>query len=275
MIVMLHSAVPTPSSIYVFDLDGVMYLGDTPIPYATEAVQRVSGAGKTAYFLTNNSGRTRQSYQEKLRAVNGLEAPIERIFTSAYATALYLHQPGALRHTAFVIGESGLAQEIEEVGNLNVVTIPDSVSPSDIDYVIVGIDRQFSYDKLRFAHAAIMRGRAEFIATNRDATFPTEVGEIPGGGSLVAALATCTGREPTTIGKPEPHALEAILRSAGVSAAECTIVGDRLDTDIAVGKRVGGHTVLVLTGVTSRETAEAAPDAWRPDEIIGDLRELI
>jgi HAD superfamily hydrolase (TIGR01457 family) len=267
--------VPNPSSIYVFDLDGVMYLGDTAIPHATEAVRKLSDAGNRVYYLTNNSGRTRRSYQDKLRTVNGLDVPLDRIFTSAYATALYLRHPGSERHTAFVIGEPGLAQELEEVGNLKVFTIPDSAAPKDIHYVIVGIDRQFSYDKLRFAHAAIVRGGAQFIATNRDATFPTELGEIPGGGSLVAAVAECTGHVPITIGKPEPHALEAILRSAGVSATDCTVVGDRLDTDIAVGKRVGADTVLVLTGVTSRETAESAPDQWRPDKIIGDLRELV
>lgn len=273
--VMLHSEVLSSCSTYVFDLDGVMYLGDTPIPHASETVQRLIDAEKSVYFLTNNSGRTRASYQEKLRAVNGLDVPVDRIFTSAYATALYLqHRDGSPR-SAFIIGEAGLAQELAEVGGLKVLTTPDSAPPDSIDYIVVGIDRQFSYDKLRFAHAAITQGHAQFIATNRDATFPMENGEIPGGGSLVAAVATAVGREPITIGKPEPHAYEAILRFAGVSAAESTMVGDRLDTDIAVGKRAGARTVLVLTGVTSREAASSAPDAWRPDKIIGDLRELI
>jgi phosphoglycolate/pyridoxal phosphate phosphatase family enzyme len=261
--------------IYVFDLDGVMYLGDTPIPYATDAVHRLLNAGQSVYFLTNNSGRTRSSYQEKLQVVNGLDVPVDRIFTSAYATALYLQQKQQPQRSAFVIGEAGLAQELEEVGNLRVITVPDSVPYDQIDYIIVGIDRQFSYDKLRFAHAAITRGHAEFIATNRDATFPMEIGEIPGGGSLVAAVATATSREPITIGKPETHAYEAILRSAGVSAAQSTMVGDRLDTDIAVGKRAGACTVLVLTGVTSRSAAISAPEVWRPDRIIGDLRDLV
>lgn len=262
-------------SVYVFDLDGVMYLGDTAIPYAAEAVRRLNDANKSVYFLTNNSGRTRISYQQKLKDVNGIDVPVESIFTSAYATALYLKQSGAAGRSAFVIGEAGLAQELEEVGHLRVFTTPDSTDPTQIDYVIVGIDRQFTYDKLRFAHAAITRGHAEFIATNRDATFPMEVGEIPGGGSLVASLACATSREPITIGKPEPHAYEAILRSAGVSAAESIMVGDRLDTDIAVGRRAGAQTVLVLTGVTSRIVADSAPEMWRPDMIIGDLRSLI
>ena len=177
-------------SVYVFDLDGVMYLGDTAIPYASEAVNRLREAGKQVYYLTNNSGRTRADYCAKLASVNGLIVPESAIFTSAYATALYLKQRGAAGRSAYVIGEPGLAAELSASGGLQCITQPDSVDPGDIDYVVMGIDRQFTYDKLRFAHAALTRGHAQFIATNRDATFPLEVGEIPGGGSLVAALAT-------------------------------------------------------------------------------------
>ena len=261
-------------SVYVFDLDGVLYLGETAIPYAAEAVRRLQNDGKHVYFLTNNSGKTRADYRKKLADVNGLDVPESAIFTSAYATALYLKQRGAAGRSVFVIGEPGLAAELSASGGLVPITQPDSADVNDIDYVVVGIDKQFTYDKLRFAHAAITRGHAQFIATNRDATFPMETGEIPGGGSLVAALATATGREPTTIGKPETHAYEAILDAAGVTAAASVMVGDRLDTDIAVGRRAGAGTVLVLTGVTSLEKAQAAPREWRPDRIIGDLREL-
>lgn len=263
----------TPT-VYVFDLDGVLYLGETAIPHAADAVRRLQDSGKAVYFLTNNSGRTRADYVEKLARVNALVVPESSIFTSAYATALYLKARGAAGKSVFVIGEPGLAQELAESGAMRTVTIPDSVPPGDINYVVVGIDRQFTYDKLRFAHAAITRGTAQFIATNRDSTFPMETGEIPGGGSLVAALATAAGREPITIGKPQTHAYEAILQAAQLPAAQSVMVGDRLDTDIAVGKRAGAQTVLVLTGVTSRETADAAPPEWTPDTIIGDLRQL-
>lgn len=261
--------------IYVFDLDGVMYLGDTAIPHAADAVRRLGTQNKPVYFLTNNSGRTRADYCEKLAQVNGLDIAESQIFTSAYATALYLKAQGAANKTAFVIGEAGLASELEAVGGLRAVRVPDSVPPTDIDYVVMGIDRQFTYDKLRFAHAAITRGHAQFVATNRDSTFPMETGEIPGGGSLVAALATATGREPLTIGKPETHAYEAILQTANVPAAQSIMIGDRLDTDIAVGCRAGAKTVLVLTGVTSAKQAQAAVPPFVPDLIIGDLRELI
>ena len=273
--IMLHFPVLDITTTYVFDLDGVMYLGDTPIPYATETVERLSSAGKRVYFLTNNSGKTRHSYRDKLLQVNGLEVPVDTIYTSAYATALYLrdHRAAAGR-TVFVIGEAGLAQELEETGGLRAVTVPFLRPSSEIDFVVVGIDRNFTYEKLRYAHEAVTQGHAEFIATNRDATFPMEHGEIPGGGSLVASVATACGRDPLTIGKPEPHAYEAILEAASVSAGQSIMIGDRLDTDIAIGNRVGAHTALVLTGVTSRETALNAPEIWRPEQILADLREL-
>lgn len=277
---MLHWRVNLPSSadltdrqVYVFDLDGVLYLGDTAIFHAADAVNRLLAAGRRVYFLTNNSGKTRADYKQKLADVNGLDIPEASIFTSAYASALYLKHRAAAGRSVFVIGEPGLASELSGAGMV-AVTQPDTVDIHDIDYVVVGIDRKFTYDKLRFAHAAIMRGHAQFIATNRDSTFPMETGEIPGGGSLVAALATATGREPLTIGKPETHGYEAILADAHVTAADSVMVGDRLDTDIAVGNRVGAYTVLVLTGVTSPDKAQSAPPEWRPDRIIGDLREL-
>lgn len=260
--------------VYVFDLDGVLYLGDTAIPHAAEAVRRLQASGAPVYFLTNNSGRTRADYCHKLAQVNGLDIAESQVFTSAYATALYLKAQGAAGRTVFVVGEAGLAAELEAVGGLRAVRVPDSVPSAEIDYVVVGIDRQFTYDKLRFAHAAIVRGHAQFIATNRDSTFPMETGEVPGGGSLVAALATATAREPLTIGKPETHAYEAILQAANVPAAQSVMVGDRLDTDIAVGNRAGAQTVLVLTGVTPAAQARAAVSPFIPDRIIGDLREL-
>ena len=200
--------------------------------------------------------------------------PVASIYTSAYATAVYLKEKGAEGKTVFVVGEPGLARELEASGGLHAITVADSVPHTDVDYVVVGIDKNFTYDKLRFAHAAITRGHAQFIATNRDATFPMEQGEIPGGGSLVAAVATASGREPVTIGKPEIHAYQTILEAAKVPPEQSVMIGDRLDTDIAVGNRAGAHTILVLTGVTNAEAANAALHDLRPEHILQDLREL-
>jgi 4-nitrophenyl phosphatase len=264
---------PKPTT-YIFDMDGVVNLGDFPIPGAADAISKLQLAGRAVYFLTNNSSRSRAHYEQKLAGF-GVSTEKRFIVTSAYATAMYLASHGGAGKTVFVVGEHGLAEELESVGLTTVIT-PDAVPYTHIDYVAVGIDRAFTYDKLRYAHAAVTRGHAELIATNRDSTYPTEDGEIPGGGSIVAAVATAVGREPLNIGKPEPFGLELILRDAGASIDQAVVVGDRLDTDIAAGNRLGVATILVLTGVTTREMVASATNLlWRPTRIVGTLQEIL
>ena len=259
---------------YIFDMDGVVNLGDSPISGAAEVVTQLQRSGRSVYFMTNNSSRSRSHYRSKLAGF-GIETAERSIYTSAYAAALYLAAHGNSGKTAFVVGEHGLAEELEAAG-ITAITAVDTHTYTQIDYVVVGIDRAFTYNKLLFAHAAITRGHAVLIATNRDATYPTESGEIPGGGSIVAAVATAAGREPLVIGKPEPFALEMILRDAGTPLNQAAMVGDRMDTDIAAGNRVGIASILVLTGVTSRSMVDSNQELlWRPTRIIGTLDELL
>ena len=260
-------------STYVFDMDGVLYRGDTSIPDAVSTLSQLQSIGRRVYLLTNNSGSSRADYAAKLARM-GMNVPIDQIFTSAYATAIYLRAHGAGGKSVFIIGESGIVDELAAMG-MRPVTIPDEVPYTQIDYVVVGIDRSFTYDKLRYAHTCIDRGHAQFIATNRDATYPVENGTIPGAGSIVASVACAAGREPLVIGKPEPHALQAILDVAKSLPGETLMVGDRLDTDIAAGKRLSVPTALVLTGVTTREEALAAEPSLIPDRIIGSLSQLL
>lgn len=263
------TAEPLPPRLFVFDMDGVIWTMDDPIPGAPEAVNRLLARNALVYFLTNNSSRTREDYVQKL-ARFGIRTDVEHVMTSAHATALILRDEGAEGKTVYVIGESGLVRELTDAG----LRVVDAAEPHHVEYVVVGWDRQFTYAKLAQAHLAVCNG-AEFIATNRDATYPDAGGRtLPGGGTLVAALQTCTGVVPRTIGKPEPHTLQLILRRAGVAPAECLVIGDRLDTDVAIGKRVGAQTALVLTGVTSRAEVEAAPPEARPDAVWDDLTEL-
>ena len=255
-------------------MDGVVNLGETPIPGAAAAITALQNAGRAVYFLTNNSSRSRAHYVQKLARFGVVTEP-RFVYTSAYATALYLVSKGGVGKTVFIVGEHGLAEELEAAG-LKVVLAADDEPYTQIDYVVVGIDSAFTYAKLRYAHAAITRGHAELIATNRDSTYPTENGEIPGGGSIVASVATAAGREPITIGKPEPYGLELILRDAGATVDQADVVGDRLDTDIAAGNRLGVSTTLVLTGVTSREmAADPINPLWRPTRIVGTLAEIL
>jgi len=259
--------------VYIFDLDGVIYLGETPFSDSASTISALALAGRQIYYLTNNSGRSRSSYQDKLRGMD-IPCELDQIFTSAYATALYLKSKGAAGKTAYVVGMSGIVTELAQVG-INPITGTDLLPYTHIDYVVVGIDREFTYEKLRFAHAAITRGHAEYVATNLDATFPLEEGEIPGGGSIAASITTATGRQPFVVGKPQPYALQAILDAAGASPGQAVLVGDRLDTDIAAGNNLDVPTVLVLTGVTTRAMADQAPADWKPNRIIGTLSELL
>ncbi len=255
--------------VYVFDMDGVIWTMDDPIAGASEAIGRLLTQGAAVYYLTNNSSKTREDYVEKL-ARFGIPADVDHIMTSAYATALTLRDLGAAGKTAYVIGEAGLRRELTDVG----LRVEDVAEGRQIDYVVVGWDRQFTYQKLAQAHFAV-RGGAEFIATNRDATYPDAGGRtLPGGGTLVMALQTCTGVVPRTIGKPEPDTLDLILRKAGVAPGECLVIGDRLDTDVGIGKRVGTRTAVVLTGVTSRADVDATAPEMRPDYVWDDLSGL-
>jgi 4-nitrophenyl phosphatase len=255
--------------LFIFDLDGVIYTGQTVLPHAAECVSRLEAAGHAVYYLTNNSAQTRRGYRTKLAGM-GIDAPEDRIMTSAYAAALRLKDEGERGATALVIGQDGLYEELGAVG----LTFVEPTSDARADYVIVGIDRQFTYEKLRAAQQAIHHG-AHFIATNRDPIYPLEGGRVePGSGSIVAAVATAALKEPEVIGKPEAGAAKIILEVSGFSPDRAVIVGDRADTDIACGKAAGTRTVLVLTGTTHREEAEHLPEDLKPDAILDDLSGL-
>jgi len=249
----------------LFDLDGVLYRGKKPLPGAEEAVKLARSRGYRVFFLTNNSTRTRAQYVERLRSM-GIECDESDVITSGYATAEYLKSVAPNGARLFVIGEEGLKVELRLAGFL----ISDE---EPVDFVVVGLDRKFNYEKLLRAQQAILKG-AEFIATNPDSTYPTEEGLIPGAGSIVAAVERASGRKPTLIGKPQPFMLELALRLSGARREECVVVGDRLDTDILAGNRAGMVTILVLTGVTTEEEARRAEGDLRPKFIIPDLRGL-
>jgi phosphoglycolate/pyridoxal phosphate phosphatase family enzyme len=255
--------------IVIFDLDGVVYLGNTPIPGAIEALNRLQGEGHDLYFLTNNSTARRQDYVDRLARM-GFQTDDHHVMTSAYATGLYLQAQGASGKSVFIVGESGLAAEMELAG-LRVVTEED---PATADYVVAGLDRRLTYAKLLRAHREITENGAVFVATNRDATYPMETGAIPGGGAIVAPIECSTGVAAVTIGKPEPGCWLRILKVAGGSPEQALMVGDRSETDIMGAKAVGIHTALVLTGVTPPEAVAGLPEPQQPEFVIADLTAL-
>lgn len=257
---------------YIFDLDGVIYRGDEKQPFAAEVLSALRERGDLVKFFTNNSSLSRESYSRRLHSF-GIDAPIDDIMTSSYATALYFIETGKIGKTVFQIGQEGVTSELEAVG-MKVIK-EDEEPEAKIDCVVVGIDTAFNYDKLARAQSAILGG-AEFIATNEDLTYPTESGSVkPGNGALTAAVRAATSVEPFVVGKPHIYALRKILEHNKTTPENAVMVGDNLTTDIIAGNRASMHTVVVLTGLTLREQAEAATGEMKPDYIIETLEELL
>jgi len=254
--------------VVIFDLDGVIYRGQTPLPGAGDVTRWLQARDYQTYYFTNNSTKTRDSYVELL-AGYGVSTDADHIVTSASLTAHYFADNGLLPATVLVVGEAGLPAELRHVG----VRVVRRRGRRPIDYVVVGMDRKFTYPKLHEAQQAILAG-AKFIATNRDATYPVEGNVIPGGGSIVAAVATAAEQEPLLIGKPSPQAGRLITQMAGVQPHEALMIGDRLETDIEMGRRAGLLTCLVLTGISTKQEAEALPPHSQPHWIIDTIERV-
>ncbi len=235
---------------YFFDLDGTIYRGNEPIPYAAEVLAELREAGAAIRFLTNNSAARPVGTAEKLNRM-GIFADPHEVISSAAAVVRMLQDSG--HQSAYVMGEPGFVATLREAG-LDVVNADDEgrvfAQELNADVVVVGICRSLSYPLLDFALQAVLAG-SEFIATNLDPTFPLEAGRIsPGSGTVVAALECCTGVKPRVAGKPEPFLVEMLLADLGLQSESACVVGDRMDTDIECGLRAGCPTHLVLTGVT-------------------------
>jgi len=250
---------------YFIDMDGVIWIGDRVIENAVRAVNILHEKGKIL-FLTNNSTKSRSSYVKALFNAGIRWASEEDVVSSGYATALYLKRHYG-RGKAYVIGEEGLVEELVSQG-FEIASSEDCWKK--VDFVIVGMDRKFSYEKLWSAMTAVRNG-ALYIATNLDPTFPTERGLAPGAGSMVSAVSTGAGREPdVVIGKPSRVMFEVAMEIAGTSNA--LVIGDRLDTDVKGAKSAGLRSLLVLTGVTKLDDLDKSE--VKPDYILNNLAEI-
>ena len=249
---------------WLLDLDGTVYRGEVLIPGADTAIAALRGGGRRVAFLSNKPLQTRAAYAAKLTRL-GVPARPDDVVNSSLVLARHLAtlDPGA---PLFVIGEPPLRGELEAAGF-------EVRSDARVRWVVIAFDRTFDYAKLNTALQAV-RGGARLIATNPDRTCPTEDGEIPDCAGMTAAVEAVTGRQvEITVGKPSPIMLDVALATLGVTARECAIVGDRLDTDIAMGKRLGLGTVLVLSGITRDNDPRIAETA--PDAVLPSIRELI
>ena len=245
---------------YILDLDGVIYRGNNLINGAAETVNQLQDHAKVL-FLTNNSTRSRASVATRLKTA-GIQCGADDVITAGYATAVYIRKHyGA--STVYPIGEAGLIKELQAAGH--------EIS-ENARFVVIGLDRNFTYEKLRIGLQNITNG-AKFIATNTDPVLPTEDGFVPGAGAIVSALKTASGKSPLVIGKPNQPIMDIVIDHIGLDANKYTVVGDRLDTDILAGSRCGMRTVLVLSGVETRDSLERSN--IEPDIVIESIKELL
>jgi len=250
---------------FIFDLDGTVYLGERLLPGASAVVEALRAEGRRVCFLSNKPIQSRADYAAKLTRL-GVPAVLDDVINSAYVLARFLAREAAGAR-CFVIGEPPLVEELRAAGLA-------PVDDARVDYVVVAFDRTFDYRKLDVALQAVTRHGARLVGTNPDRTCPVEGGEIPDAAGMIGAVEGVTGRrvEPV-VGKPSPITLRVALDQLGLPAADCAVVGDRLETDIAMGQAAGLGTILVLTGITRPGDPEIA--RWRPDHVVGSLGELL
>lgn len=245
---------------YLIDLDGTIYRGSEPIPEAIEFVKQLKEKGIPYLYVTNNSTTTPEKVAERLERMGAPAAP-ENVLTTSQAAARYIssQKPNA---TVYYIGEEGLKIALESEGLIYQEEHPD--------FVIVGLDRQVTYEKLEKACFAIREG-AQFVSTNSDVALSTERGLAPGNGALTALISTSTQKSPVFIGKPEAVILEEALVALNLAKSDVIMVGDNYHTDILAGLNAGMATLFVNTGVTSLD--ELTSFDRKPTYVVHSLSE--
>ncbi|PXY37099.1 HAD family hydrolase [Prauserella sp. PE36] len=247
---------------YLTDMDGVLVHEEHLVPGADEFLAELRAGDAAFLVLTNNSIYTPRDLRARLLRT-GLDVPEEAIWTSALATAKFL-QAQRPNGSAYVIGEAGLTTALHEVGYV--------LTDSDPDYVVLGETRTYSFTAITRAIRLIERG-ARFIATNPDPTGPSREGILPATGSIAALIERATGKSPYYVGKPNPLMMRSALRALGAHSEHTLMIGDRMDTDVHSGIEAGLQTILVLSGISTRETAERYP--FRPTLVVDSIADLV
>ena len=247
---------------FIIDMDGVLWRGETALPGLGEFFGVLRETNCRIVLATNNSSRTVSQYVTKLGHMD-IQVSEDEILTSAQVTANHLANAAPTGSRVSVIGGDGLHTSLQKRGF--------EITDENPAYVVVGFDRTLNWDRLDCAVLNIRAG-AVFIATNSDATYPTEAGIGIGNGAILAAINTATGETPIVIGKPEPPLYEQALQRLGVAAAQTMMIGDRLETDILGAHRAGIATLLLLTGVSTLETL--SDSNIQPDFVLPGLPDL-
>ncbi|MQA79358.1 MAG: HAD-IIA family hydrolase [Streptosporangiales bacterium] len=251
-----------PIECWLTDMDGVLVHEGVPVAGAQEFIGRLQASGRRYLVLTNNSIYTPRDLRARL-LVAGIDVPVDRIWTSALATASFLdtQRPGG---TAHVVGEAGLTTALHEIGYV--------LTDNEPDYVVLGETRTYSFEGITRAIRLIDRG-SRFIATNPDATGPSNEGALPATGAVAALITKATGVQPYFVGKPNPLMMRSALNAVEGHSESTAMIGDRMDTDIIAGMEAGLETILVLTGVTTRSDVERHP--FRPHRVVESIADLL
>ena len=252
--------------LYLFDMDGTLYLGDRLYDFTVELLKTIRQTGGQYLFMTNNSSKSVEDYVKKLASL-GIGATREDFMTSSQATAFYLKQnhPGK---TLYVCGTRSLIAELESEG-FTVTTDLDKV-----ECVVMGFDTELTFQKLHdVSYLLLTRKDLPYIATNPDLVCPTEFGSVPDCGSVCIGIKNATGREPIVIGKPSPLMPQLAMEKLGFSCDQTAVVGDRIYTDVKSGLNAGCTGILVLSGESTLQTLAESED--KPHLVLEDASAIL
>lgn len=252
---------------FIIDIDGVIGRGESPIKDGILGVKKLREMNKKIIFVSNNSTRSRRIMMERFRKF-GLDVNEDELLMATYATARFITREKK-NAKIFTTGEAGLIEELKLAGH-------EIVEYDKAEYLVVGSNRGVNFDLMTKALRACLSGM-RYVATNPDRIFPAEDGPVPGTGMIIGALYWMTGREPDVIvGKPSKVIMEQALEILNLDAEDVVVVGDQIDVDVKAGKAVGAETLLVLTGVTTKENLEKMVERFnlKPDYVLDSLAKL-
>ena len=254
--------------LYVFDMDGTIYLGGIPFDFSKRFIKNLRASGKKVLFFTNNASHTSPFYLKKLERL-GFEPSEDEIMTSGDVTLEFLKRYRAGKSVYMVATD----ELVEEYAAKGVNLVNGEADPREADIVITSFDTSLTYEKLNIA-CRLIRNGAEYLSTHPDFNCPTEDGFIPDSGAIAALVTASTGKTPTYFGKPYKETVEMIAEATGFGNDEMCIFGDRLYTDIALGKSFGVTSVLVLSGETTEADVDAAAEKDKPDFAFASLDDV-
>ena len=246
----------------VIDMDGVLWRGEEAVPGLIHFIDTLRKRRIRFILATNNNTRTPADFAAKASDL-GAKVSVDEVLTATTATIHYLHSHYPRGTRIYAIGEKALKIQLEEAGYV--------LSDHEASAVVAALDRNLTYEMIKQA-TLLIHGGAEFIGANPDVVYPTPEGLVPGSGMVLAAIQSTTDRAPLIIGKPETRMFEIALERMKLTPAECASLGDRLDTDIAGGKRAGLKSILVLSGVTNSK--ELSTSGIQPDWIFPSISEI-